>query len=67
MDCEIKLLFKNGSTKEFTGSAQVMTCGFIEVTYQDEVQGGFGLAGVKKSIIKGFPLVELESYEIVGN
>lgn len=67
MNCKIKLNFKTGEVKEFTGSAQVMTCGFIEVTFQTE-EGAAGslIAGVKKSVTEGYPLNELSSYEIVG-
>lgn len=68
MDCQIKLSFSNGEVQEFTGSAQVLTCGVIEVTYTDEVEAGFGLSGVKKSVTKGFRLGnsegEVSSYEI---
>ena len=67
MDCYVKLNFKDGTTLEFDKAGlQVLGCGVVEISFQEEAGAGLGIAGMQKVVTKGYPLSDLKDYEVTN-
>jgi len=67
MENKIEITLKGGELLEFVGELKVLSCGLIEVRYQDQLEESVvGLTSLTKEITIGYPVSEVEMYKIIS-